>query len=208
MEVFIPIPMRRTTVTARCELRAPFRCKSCGFEAVAKVVATGSASTHALPIIAPNASEHERERARWNAQAEGSEQLALVPCPKCGKRDPVIEAQFNFKTHVLRAIVAVLCTALVVGLWLANPENPVVAIVCAIPGLLVVFLVGFLRNLLAETPKDRVTFLSAEDIAAEEAAEARKAARAERAAQKHAQEREAKTKRRGRKRTAPDERTQ
>lgn len=177
INVVIPIPTHRTVVTARCELRAPFACKRCGFKSVARVVGTGSASTASTIAIlpAPAASDFEHQDARAGAAADGHELLNLVACPRCGNRDGEGWTQFNRWTRRLQILAAALVAGVVAAIWMGNPTNPAIAVLCAVPGALVVFLVGYLRGLRTEMPQDRVTFLSPEDLAAEEAARAKQA---------------------------------
>jgi hypothetical protein len=56
----------------------------------------------------------------------------------------------------------------VYALW--DTENPALAVIGLIPAVAVVFVTGYLRGLRAELPADRVTFLSPEEVAAEDAA--------------------------------------
>ncbi|MEZ4302071.1 MAG: hypothetical protein R3B70_44485 [Polyangiaceae bacterium] len=171
MDVLIPIPTRRTVVTARRELRVPFHCKHCGFTSTARVVGTGTAATHSTLAFlpAPTASDADLRRASGQAFAEGQELLALVPCPKCGQRDPVKMAAHLRVGRILQGIVGALSLGLVALVW-SQADNPAVPVLCAVPGALAVFLTGYLHRLRTETPQHRVTFLSEEDLAAEEAA--------------------------------------
>lgn len=168
----ILIPMRRTVVTASAEMRVPFACKHCDFKAVARVVGKGSAETHSTLAFlpAPRASAYQHHEAHESAAADGSELLRLITCPRCGKRDPDAWGSFNRVTRILQAITGVVVFGSLAALWIGNPGNPAIAVICAIPGAFCIFLVGFLRDLRTEMPADRVTFLSPEDLAAETAA--------------------------------------
>jgi hypothetical protein len=191
MAVFIPIPVRRTVVSASRTLRMPFSCKSCGFDAVVGVVGRGAAETGAAPFVAPQATEHERDLASRRAFADGQELMLLVACPRCGKRDEEVQARWRRGTHTVQAMVAAAFLALILGVWMQSPD-PVFAILIAMPGALAVFLVGYLRGLRVELSQDRVSFLSPEDLAAEEEQAAQKKA-AEKAAQKERAEHRART---------------
>lgn len=205
INVVIPIPTHRTVVTARCELRAPYECKQCGFQSVARVVGTGSASTAPTIAILPvhTASDHERQSARDGAVADGHELLQLVACPRCGNRNAEGWTRFNRWTRRFQIMAAVLVAGVVIAIWMNAPTNPAIAVFCAVPGAFVVFLVGYLRGLRTEMPRQRVTFLSPEDLAAEEAARKKLIAEEKAQARQDAQARAAR-RRRSRKPGASD----
>jgi hypothetical protein len=170
--VDILIPMQSTMVTAKTEIRVPFACRHCGFQGVARVVGVGAARTAATVAIgpAPVASEHEHQQARGNALADGQELLALVPCPGCGERGSEAWQGYTRATRIAQVLAAAVLVAIMSALW--DPANPAIVVVCAIPSVAVVFLVGYIRGVRAEVPADRVTFLSPEEAAADEAAAA------------------------------------
>lgn len=180
MSVYIPLPMRATVVSARTELRVPFACKLCGFEAVARVVGKGSARTPYAPLVAPEATPLDRDDARRSAVADGWQLSQLVACPKCGKRDEGALAAFTRVTRTLQGAAAALFLAFAAYLWVENQDNPALAVLFLVPGALVVFLVGYLRGLRVELSQDRVTFLSPEELAAEASQKDRNERRARR----------------------------
>jgi hypothetical protein len=168
------------------EIRAPFECSLCGFSAVARVVGRGSAATEAdiALLPAPVAGEHVHHTARANAADDGAQLIRLMACPRCGKRDPGAWGEYQRVTRRLQMLVAAVVLAGVVALWIANPDNPAIAVLCAIPGALCVFTVGFVRGLRTEMPADRVTFLSKESLIAEADGDGTKGGRREGRAQK------------------------
>lgn len=170
-DLWIPIPTHRTVVTARAEIQVPFACKHCGFESVARIVGRGSAATRATIafVPAPKASKSDLTAAHERALAEGHELLAVVPCPKCARRGSEAWEAYTRRTRLFQALVAVLLLGILYGLW--DPENPAVAVVCAIPMFGVVFVVGYLRGVRADLSTDRVRFLSPEEVAASAAME-------------------------------------
>jgi hypothetical protein len=170
MDFWIVVPIRRTVVTSRATMRATFECKHCGFTSATRVVGVGSASTHEEIGVGPGpaASAHEHKQARGQAVADAMEILSLAPCPRCGRRGSEAWAAYTWQTRILQAIVAAVLLVIVYELW--DKENPALAVVGLIPAVAVVFVTGYVRGLRAELPADRVTFLSPEEVAAEDAA--------------------------------------
>jgi hypothetical protein len=170
MDFLIVVPIRRTVVTSRATMRATFECKHCGFTSATRVVGVGSASTHGEIGVGPGpaASEREHVQARGQAVADAMEIMSLAPCPRCGRRGSEAWAAYTRQTRILQAIVAAVFLLIVYAVW--DKENPTLAVVGLIPAVAVVFLTGYLRGVRAELPADRVTFLSPEEVAAEDAA--------------------------------------
>lgn len=177
---FVPIviPTHRTVVSAQVTVRVPFRCAHCGLERVASVVGKGSGSTRSTPAFLPTPQAgarehmHAREAALWEARTL----LSLAVCPECGRRDEGSWAAFRRGTRIFQGIVAALGIALLAAV--GSAKEPAIVVICAVPGALVVFVVGYLRGLRVDAAKERVRFLSQEDLEAEKAAEARAIARA------------------------------
>ena len=105
-----------------------------------------------------------KELAENNARADGQSLLRLVPCPRCGKRDAREMARFERITLILRVAVALAFLAIGVSIFRAVPDNPALPVICAVmPGAIVVWLIGYVRQLRAEVPKDRVTFVPVDE---------------------------------------------
>jgi predicted RNA-binding Zn-ribbon protein involved in translation (DUF1610 family) len=172
MDFLIVVPTRRTVVTSRTTMRATFECKHCGFTSATRVVGVGSASTHSQIGVGPGpaASAREHVQAREQSVADAKEILSLAPCPQCGQRGSEAWAAYTRQTRILQAIVAAVLLVIVYAMW--DKENPALAVIGLIPTVALVFVTGYLRGLRAELPADRVTFLSPQELAAEDAAAA------------------------------------
>ncbi len=177
MDIIIPVKQR--VVSADHTLQVPYRCEHCGFESVARAIGRGSAATDPqLPFALQTSMRKETDAAQSKAIADGKEQLALVRCARCGKRNSADWARYMRMTRLMQGAVAAIFVTIIVLIAIQTPDDAAIGLVVALPGALAVFLVGFLRGLRADVSANRVKFLSPEDLAAE----------AEQAAKKQAEE--------------------
>lgn len=196
---FLVIPVKRRVVSANHTLQVQYRCEHCGFESVARVVGRGSAATDPqLPFLPDPSSLHEEtDAAQSIAIADANEQLALVECPRCGKRNSAEWARYMRMTRIMQGAVAAIFVTIIALIAIQTPDDAAIGAIIAFPGAFAVFLVGFLRGLHAEVPANRVKFLSPEDLAAEAQHAAKKQAEEE------AEEEERRARRRRRRAASP-----
>lgn len=84
------------TSVVQVERPDTYRCVSCGHTASVMVESSAYASAHSSALLgsAEDAQAEARKRAEIAALANVKTMLGMVPCPVCGKRDPVWVRRF------------------------------------------------------------------------------------------------------------------
>jgi predicted RNA-binding Zn-ribbon protein involved in translation (DUF1610 family) len=92
------------TAQAASEQTQLFRCGSCGYRAVARIVGRGQGTAHS-PYFINQAEGRERARreASFAAKKNTRGALALAACPTCGWRDP--DTVGRYRRHAIKTVV-------------------------------------------------------------------------------------------------------
>ena len=92
-------PVQVTHARARDTFEGTFECRACGFEAPALVYGGGRGSARGWDQDSAAAAIAE---AQEDASDVASWTLAFLPCPSCGKRDPIA------RSYVITAVILAL----------------------------------------------------------------------------------------------------
>jgi predicted RNA-binding Zn-ribbon protein involved in translation (DUF1610 family) len=102
----------RYTSVRSVKTETTYTCKACGHVAPVSVLGIGHASSDAAHLLGNYDAAKERSAvgAVHEAHADVKWMLGLVPCPKCGQRDPAWVRRFYLK-HGLRILGVLACVA-------------------------------------------------------------------------------------------------
>jgi hypothetical protein len=105
--------------TAGAERSAPFHCEACGLHGLATAEGEGDGEGTAVYFIGRGAAARRSEaEALGNAERDAALLLKLVPCPRCGKRNPIHARRF-MQRAAMRCLSATPLTIAVYALGIA-----------------------------------------------------------------------------------------